>query len=121
MIAGAISWYNEFAAGPATPGATAIVVRIDDRPPYSGSKPSLMRLFDYPVFQYQDPKGFNRELKGKGCLPGHFAIGNTVQLGETGSRTVVLDWWFRAQEHVILFCFGLGVFTLGAFAFHHLG
>ncbi len=120
VIVGAISWYNEFAAGPATSFTSGIVVRIDDRPPYSSPKPRRMIFFDYPVFQYRDPKGFNRELQGKGCLPRHFTIGDTVQLGKTGSRTVVMDSWFRAQEHAVFLAFGLVLFALGAFAFHHL-
>jgi hypothetical protein len=120
VIVGAISWYNEFAAGPAKSFTSAIVVRVDDRPPYSSPKPRRMIFFDYPVFQYRDPKGFNRELQGKGCLPRHFAIGDSVQLGETGSRTVVMDSWFRAQEHVVLLGFGLGMFALGTFALNHL-
>ena len=120
VVVGAISWYNEFAAGPAKSFTSAIVVRIDDRPPYSSPKPRRLIFFDYPVFQYRDPKGFNRELQGKGCLPRHFAIGDTFQLGETGSRTVVMDSWFRAQEHVVLPGFSLGLFELGLFALHHL-
>jgi hypothetical protein len=99
LVGSLIAWSNEFPSDPPEPLGVARVVRLDSFPPKSNSRrPSLVMCF--PVFEYLDPPNTRRELNGTGSFKGYFKIGDEVKIGRTQQRVLVLDAFFRSQDHM---------------------